>query len=698
MKPLDLLRRRAEDDEAGWRARAEQAEARLAAVARSGAAALFVVEEGMVTQANPAAGVLLGRRAEELAGLPFLDLVHPEHQALVRERGARGEVKLRCASGEERWADITCAAVPQAGGEALLFLAFDVTERKLAEQALRENERRLRDILDNVQLVALLLDTAGEVTYANEYLLGLLGAGADEVLGASWFDAYAGEDRRQEVKRAFLENIGTGMIPPHQEYEVLTAHGERRLISWNHTVLHDLQGRVIGTASLGSDITERRRVESQLLHDAFHDALTGLPNRALFLDRLGNALARAQRGRSHFAVLFLDLDRFKLVNDSLGHLVGDRLLVEMTRVLAGAVRPGDTVAHLGGDEFTILLDDVSDAGEATRVAQRIQQALATPFDLEGQEVFATASIGIAVSSTGYARPEDVLRDADTAMYQAKAAGKARHQVFDASMHSRALRLLELEHDLRRAVERQDFLLHFQPVVRIASGRIVAFEALVRWEHPQRGLVAPAEFISLAEETGLVDAIGRWALHQACLARRAWGPADAEPLSVNVNLSSRQLSQADLVDSVAAVLRETGLAPEQLTLEITETAVMQNPESAVALLRGLKDLGVRVCIDDFGTGYSSLNYLLRLPADVLKIDRAFVAALGRDERNDKILAAIISLTRSLGLAVVAEGVETEEQRARLEALGCPYAQGFLFSRPVDAPRALALLQGGRVARA
>jgi diguanylate cyclase (GGDEF)-like protein len=396
-------------------------------------------------------------------------------------------------------------------------------------------------------------------------------------------------------------------------------------------------------------------------------------------------------------VLFLDLDRFKLVNDSLGHLVGDRLLVEMTRVLAGAVGPGDTVARLGGDEFAILLEHADDAA-AQAVINRIAAAFDEPVDIDGHRLRLAASIGIAVSSTGYARPEDVLRDADTAMYQAKAAGKARHQVFDASMHSRALRLLELEHDLRRAVERQDFLLHFQPVVRIASGRIVAFEALVRWEHPQRGLVAPAEFISLAEETGRVDAIGRWALHQACLARRAWGPADAEPLSVNVNLSSRQLSQADLVDSVAAVLRETGLAPEQLTLEITETAVMQNPESAVALLRGLKDLGVRVCIDDFGTGYSSLNYLLRLPADVLKIDRAFVAALGRDERNDKILAAIISLTRSLGLAVVAEGVETEEQRARLEALGCPYAQGFLFSRPVDAPRALALLRGGRVARA
>jgi diguanylate cyclase (GGDEF)-like protein/PAS domain S-box-containing protein len=657
-----------------------------------------VVQDGVVRLANPAAGVLLGRRPDELPGHPLLDFVHPDHHHLVRERSPRGEIKLRSASGEERWADVTCAAVPYADGQALLFLAGDVTERKLAEQALRENERRLRDILDNVQLVALLLDCRGEATYANEYLLGLLGAEPEAVLGTVWFDAFAVETRRAELKQAFLDNIDTGMIQPHQEYEVLTAHGERRLISWNHTVLHDLEGRVIGTASLGSDITERRRVESQLLHDAFHDALTGLPNRALFLDRLGNALARAQRGRHHFAVLFLDLDRFKLVNDSLGHLVGDRLLMELTRVLAGTVRPGDTVARLGGDEFTILLEDVVDPSEATRVASRIQEALATPFDLEGKEVFATASIGIAFSSTGYARPEDVLRDADTAMYQAKAAGKARHQVFDASMHSRALRLLELEHDLRRAVEHEDFVLHFQPVVQIGSGRIVAFEALVRWDHPQRGLVAPGEFISLAEETGLIDAIGRWALHQACLIRRGWGHADAQPLSVNVNLSSRQLSQPDLVESVAEVLRSTGLAPEHLTLEITETAVMQNPESAVALLRGLKELGTRVCIDDFGTGYSSLNYLLRLPADVLKIDRAFISALGRDERNDKILAAIISLSRSLGLAVVAEGVETEEQRARLEALGCPYAQGYLFSRPVDARRALALLQGGRVARA
>jgi predicted signal transduction protein with EAL and GGDEF domain len=351
------------------------------------------------------------------------------------------------------------------------------------------------------------------------------------------------------------------------------------------------------------------------------------------------------------------------------------------------------VARLGGDEFSILLEDVGDPSEAIRVAQRIQAALGTPFDLDGKEVFATVSTGIAFSSSGYARPEDVLRDADTAMYQAKAAGKARHQVFDASMHSRALRLLELEHDLRRAVEREDFVLHFQPVVEIEGGRILAFEALVRWNHPQRGLVAPGEFIPLAEETGLIDPIGRWALQEACQTRRRWG--DTEALSINVNLSSRQLSQPDLVESVARVLEATGLAPEHLTLEITETAVMQNPESAAALLRGLKKLGSRVCIDDFGTGYSSLNYLLRLPADVLKIDRAFVSALGRDDRNEKILAAIISLARSLGLAVVAEGVETEEQRAQLEALGCPYAQGYLFSRPVDAVRAQALLQAGRV---
>jgi diguanylate cyclase (GGDEF)-like protein/PAS domain S-box-containing protein len=657
------------------------------------------VQDGVIRLANPAAGVLAGCRPEDLPGRAFLDFVHPDHHMLVREaRGgeamaARWEMKVRSAAGEERWADITCARAPYESGQAPLFLAFDVTERKLAEQALRENERRLRDILDNVQLVALLLDCQGEVTYANEYLLGLLGAEAEQVLGASWFDSFVAEGVREELKRAFLDNIGTGMIQPHQEYEVLTGHGDRRLVSWNHTVLHDFEGRVVGTASLGSDITERRRVESQLLHDAFHDALTGLPNRALFLDRLGNALARAQRGRHHFAVLFLDLDRFKLVNDSLGHLVGDGLLVEMSRVLARAVRPGDTVARLGGDEFTILLDDVVDPDEATRVAQRIQEALATPFDLEGKEVFATASIGIAFSNAGYARPEDVLRDADTAMYQAKASGKARHQVFDASMHSRAMRLLELENDLRRAVERDAFILHFQPVVQIDDGHIVAFEALVRWDHSQRGLVAPAEFISLAEETGLIDAIGRWALREACLTRQSW--RQNQPLSVNVNLSSRQLSQPDLVGSVAEVLRETGLAPEHLTLEITETAVMQSPESAVGLLRGLKELGARVCIDDFGTGYSSLNYLLRLPADVLKIDRSFVSALGRDERNDKILAAIVSLGGSLGLAVVAEGVETEEQRSRLEALGCPYAQGYLFSRPVDATSALALVQAGRI---
>ena len=329
---------------------------------------------------------------------------------------------------------------------------------------------------------------------------------------------------RAELKQAFLGNIGTGMIQPHQEYELLSGHGDRRLISWDHTVLHDLEGRVVGTASLGSDITERRRVESQLLHDAFHDALTGLPNRALFLDRLGNALARAQRGRHQFAVLFLDLDRFKLVNDSLGHLVGDRCWWRS----AGRWRaPCGRATRWPGWAATSSPSCSTTSWTPTRPCawpSASSDALAAPFDLEGKEVFVTASIGIAFSQAGYARPEDLLRDADTAMYQAKASGKARHQLFDASMHSRAMRLLELENDLRRAVDRADFLLHFQPIVRIGSGRIVAFEALVRWDHPQRGLVAPAEFIPLAEETGLIDAIGGWALREACRRPQELGTA------------------------------------------------------------------------------------------------------------------------------------------------------------------------------
>jgi diguanylate cyclase (GGDEF)-like protein/PAS domain S-box-containing protein len=661
------------------------------ALAESTAAAILIVQDDFIRFANPAARVVAGHGVDELLAMRYSDLFHSDLRETVRIRSnpavsqpvPRVETRILAASGEERWIDLTTTAIEWEGRPALLAVAFAVTDRKLAERALRESDRRMRDILENVQLIAVLRDVRGEITFVNEFFLELVGSLEEEVVGRSWFDSFVPIDQRENERAAFLERIRMGIVVPHEESEVFTRHEERRLISWNHTLLHDLDGNVIGTASIGADVTERRRVEQQLVHDALHDVLTGLPNRALFLDRVSGALARVRRRPGQLvAVLFLDVDRFKLLNDSLGHAAGDDFLVKMARLLQTAVRPGDTVARLGGDEFTLLLEDISEGADATRIAERIQDSLKEPFDLGGHEVFATVSTGIALSTRNYTRGEDLLRDADTAMYQAKADGKARYQIFDTSMHNRAMQLLALESELRRAVDGQKFRLHYQPIVDIDTGSIVGLEALARWDHSERGLVSPVEFVSLAEETGLIFGIGEWSLRQACTDMQAWLERWPLDLHLNVNVSAKQFSQPNLVDRVAAILAESGLDPRRLKLEITESAIMRDAESAIAMLGRLTQLGARVCIDDFGTGYSSLSYLLRFPADTLKIDRSFVSALGSGQRNAQIVGTIVSLGSSLGMEVVAEGVETEVQRRQLQAVGCRFAQGFLFSRPMD----------------
>jgi diguanylate cyclase (GGDEF)-like protein len=450
-------------------------------------------------------------------------------------------------------------------------------------------------------------------------------------------------------------------------------------------------------------IAELERVSGELQesrehfrHAAFHDSLTELPNRTLLADHLRLAIERARRRPEHlFAVLFLDLDRFKNINDSLGHAAGDRLLVETARRLEHCSRPADTVARLGGDEFAVLLDGLESECDAVRVAERVQEELMRPFHLGGHEVYTAASIGITLSTHGYEDPENVLRDADTAMYRAKEKGKARYELFDAEMHADALARLRLENDLRRAVEYGEFEVYYQPVVALPTGRLYGFEALVRWRHPERGIVGPSEFIPLAEETRMVTEIGGWVLEEACRQMSEWRelmPAQ-QHLTVSVNLSSKQLTQPGLADCVRRTLRETNLPPHCLKLEITESAVMDNAESAASLLAQLRGLGIQLSIDDFGTGYSSLSYLHRFPVDTLKIDRSFVAKMTDNSENGENVRTIVTLASNLGMCVVAEGVETEEQHARLEKLGCQYGQGFLYSEPVEAEHALALIRRG-----
>ena len=442
---------------------------------------------------------------------------------------------------------------------------------------------------------------------------------------------------------------------------------------------------------LNNYIAEQERISRVLeetkehfRHAAFHDSLTGLPNRAMFTELLKAEIESSKRRNDHmFAVLFLDLDRFKNINDSLGHTHGDLLLVAFAERLERTLRPIDTLARFGGDEFAILLSGMTDATDAVRVAQRISEELSQPFVLDKNSAFATASIGIALSSSGYDRPEDILRDADTAMYRAKENGKARYEVFDHGMHARAVSRLQLESDLRQAVEQKEFSVYYQPIVSLETGCLHGFEALVRWNHPRRGLVLPADFIPVAEETGLIVPIGQWVLNEACAHVRQWqiDSPSHRSLSLSVNLSARQVAQPDMLERIKEALESSKLNPHCLKLEITESVVMENAEAAALMFKQLRSLGVQLSIDDFGTGYSSLSYLHRFPLNYLKIDRSFVTRLTTDNDN-AIVRTISTLARNLGMEVIAEGIETEEQYQQLKMLGCEYGQGFLFSRPVD----------------
>jgi diguanylate cyclase (GGDEF)-like protein/PAS domain S-box-containing protein len=565
-----------------------------------------------------------------------------------------------------------------------------LAERARSEKILRESEERFRLLVEGVRDYAIfMLDPEGRVASWNEGAERIKGYTAEEIIGEHCSRFYPEDETGRWLDVAAAEG--------REESEGWSVHkdGTRFLANVVTTALRDKAGGLRGFSMVTRDVTERKMAEQRLLHDALHDGLTGLANRALFMDRLGHAVERARRHREYaFAVFFLDLDRFKLVNDSLGHLAGDRLLIEVGRRLKSCMRVGDTVARLGGDEFTILLDDTKDSGDALRMAERVQARLSLPFDLDGHEVFVTATVGIALSTMDYSRPEDILRDSNTAMHGAKTLGKSAHKVFDATMHEHARAMLGLETDMRRAVERCEYVLHYQPIVSLETERLTGFEALVRWRHPRRGLLRPGDFLSLAEETGLVIQIDRWVLREACRRTREWQERfrPETPLSVSVNLSARDFSAPNLVEHVRDVLEESGLEAVCLKLEITESVLMSDAESVTSTLRRLKELGVELQLDDFGTGYSSLSYLHRFPVDALKIDRSFVSRIGPDGANSEIARAIVTMAHSLKMSVVAEGVETEAQAAELRSLACEYGQGYLFAGALDDAGAESLISG------
>ena len=558
-------------------------------------------------------------------------------------------------------------------------LTAEVEERKAAERALRASEERFRSLVQNSSDVVSIVDADGSVRYHSESVRRVLGYDPAELVDGDPL-ALVHPDDRERVARFVAEAALRPGVTPAETWRVRHRDG-----TWLHSetvaanLLEDanVRGLVLNTR----DVSDRKELEAQLVHQAFHDGLTGLANRTLFTERVEHALARTGQGDT--AVLFIDLDDFKHVNDSLGHAAGDQLLVAAARRLQGCLRPTDVAARLGGDEFAVLLERVTDAEAAAAVAGRVLDTLHQPFGLNGRTIPIKASLGVATGRPGADEADELLRNADVAMYAAKAGGKDRYELFRPDMHEDMLQRLELEAELRHVADRDQLVLHYQPIIELVSGRITRVEALVRWDHPAKGLLPPPAFIPLAEEQGLIGPIGNWVLLQACLQARRWQDQfpDAPPLSVHVNLSGRQLEEQSLVGEVVHALETSRLSPRQLTLEITESVLVSDVEAMSARLRELKGLGVLLAIDDFGTGYSSLSYLRRFPIDMLKIDKSFVDGIGRGREDTALAHAIVKLSHTLQLHTVAEGIEQPEQASHLAALGCQDGQGYLFARPL-----------------
>lgn len=570
----------------------------------------------------------------------------------------------------------------------------EIVERKRIEQALRESEERYALAVQGANDGLWDWDLRTNQVYYSPRWKEILGLSVDEI--GHHPDEWYNRVHLEDIERLKLD-ISAHMagLTPHFENEHRIRHrdGEYIWVQCRALAVREQDGVAYRMAGSLTDITDRKNAEQRLLHDAFHDTLTGLPNRALFLDRLRLAVERSKRRKDFtYAVLFLDLDRFKDINDTLGHMLGDQLLVIIGKMLGSGLRSTDTVARLGGDEFVILMEDINNLQGAMRVAEWIHEKLKTPITVLDHQVFISTSIGIVSGGLNYVRPEDVLRDADIAMYSAKAHGRARSEIFEPDMRVQISRRLLIETELRRAIEQEEFVIHYQPIVALGDRRVTGFEALVRWAHPTRGILNPAEFLFIAEESGLIIPIDRWVLRQSCLQMKAWHEhyPIQPPLTISVNLSGKHVSKPDLVDYIQSVLEESHLTPGCLKLEITENIVMETNLLTSEVFRKLQALGVQLQIDDFGIGYSSLSYLSQFPVNALKIDQSFVKKMSVDNSQLKIVQAIVMLAQRLDVVVVAEGVETEEQFEQLHALGCGYGQGYFVSKPLEVVKIEALL--------
>ena len=675
-------------------------------------AIVTITPEGIIRWFNRGAERMFGHRSGEVIGQPVTLLMPERYRELcaaglhrylrtgeARVMGGTTELVGLRKDGSEFPMEISLGETQEDGERLFTGVIRDITERKRFEEALERLSRRHEMVLNSAGEGIFGLDLQGNATFVNPAAVRMTGWEPEELLGRPLH--YLLHHTKPDGAPYSKEEC-----PIYAAFRTGIAHGRDDEIFWrkdgtsfpveyvsNPITIED--DDIVGAVVTFKDVTERKALEEELRYQAFHDSLSGLPNRMLFMDRLAHALARADRRGDQIAVLFTDLDNFKIINDSLGHDVGDQLLVAVAERLKACLRPEDTAARLGGDEFTVLVEEVDGVSDALRVAERIAESLQRPFALGRCEVFFTTSIGIALSSPLQEQPADLLRHADLAMYQAKHKGKARYEVFEPSMGTDVLERLRLENELRRALEHGEFKVYYQPIMRLEDGGIAGVEALVRWEHPTHGLLLPEKFLSVAEDTGLIVWIGEGVLREACHQMRAWQERypRVPPLTVSVNLSPRQFFQPELI---AEILGETEMYPGSLQLEITEGTMTSNGTySANSTLRNLKNLGIQLAVDDFGKGYSSLSYLKRFPVDILKIDRSFIAGLGQDtcgaSKDEEIVSAMIDLTHALGLEAVAEGVETSAQLAQLRNMRCDLAQGNHFSEPLPSEALAGILE-------
>ncbi|MEB3118333.1 MAG: EAL domain-containing protein [Limnothrix sp.] len=617
------------------------------------------------------------------------------------------EYRLRCRDGQYKWISARGQAQWDRRGQVQRMVGSitDIDKRKRSEAALRESEERFRAIVEQAAIGICQIDPNGRYLHVNQRFCNLLGYTEAELLQQTFQDlTYPGDlaENLQQSQRLWRGDISSFSL----EKRYMRKDGQLQWVNVTVSLVQSASDAQPYTLALVEDISARKQAEEQLTYNAFYDALTGLPNRNLFVDRLKVCLSQSQRHANRmFGVLYVDLDRFKVVNDSLGHHAGDELLVQIGRRLQSCLRCNDTVARLGGDEFAVILDDVGTSEEALWVADRVQEHLKQPFHIHGHDFYTSASIGVALSQDPatqqpYANWQNLMRDADIAMYRAKANGKGCSQVFEPMLHHSTLTQLQIESDLRQALSNNGLEVYFQPIVRIQDRRLVGFEALVRWNHPQQGWISPSVMVAAAEETDLIVHLGEWVLAAACAQLQQWRSHwhrdhSHLPLSISVNIAGRQFAQANLVQQIERTLMETGLPPACLRIEVTESVIAERVDSVVDKLARLKALGVQSCIDDFGTGYSSLSRLQQFPINALKVDRSFVKDLPYSEDSAAIVRTIVNLARSLNIHTVAEGIETPEQLQCLEQLGCDYGQGFLFAKPMQAAAAEELLRGDRV---